>query len=336
MPAGRMYIGARGKLSSSNPKPKKTKKTDKGGLKKKEKDQVKSIITSRQEARYCPIWYNYDEHDPLTIGNYIQQTIGSGAVLPNTYNPAFGAATIAAFQTGAYLNSASTQLNVATAATGPAIHPLGGFGMTRGDNPVQINGQYAYMKSSYVTLKVTAEVLSGNGGTVNDGLSPLCFRLIHVRCKPTQSGVTPSLTTQLFVDLTNDKEGLESVMTVKELMDDYKVNTDVFTVQNDIKFKLANPVQPGYAGNSANQPLRQGSHPAAKHIKLWLNKPKKKLKFSPSDNGTTNDHEPLNYDFVDYIIILCTRGNTLMSNDYSNTQKYWKVAATGQTKYLDA
>lgn len=313
------------------------RKPVKKGLTNVEKKQVKSIVAKRKELKYSRYWYNYDNFDPVNYTTQQLPPIGSGIVLPNVYDPLNNTVTIAGLQTGSYLNSASAQLDAALTAAGqgPVMNVLGGYGMPQGDTSTTIDGNYAYFHSGKVTLQINSIVASGNSGTVNDSISPLCFRIIHVKAKQDAAGVTPSLSGDLFRDMINNNAGFMSEMTLRQLMTDYSINRDRFELKKDIKFKLSEPVQPGYAGNDANQPIRNLPYPTQKTCTLWLDKPKKKLRMNNLDNGSTNQFEPLNYDFVNYIFVLCCREQTT-NGEYSSTLKRWTLTTQGQTKYRDA
>lgn len=308
----------------------------KDGLSSEEKKEVKNIIANKKELRYTNYWINYDNFNPSLITPNQQPMLTAGALIPNVYDVNNGTASIIGLQTGAYLNSASAQLDTAfVSASQPTVmNPLGGYGMPNGTTANTIDGKYAYFHSGQVTLQINSIVASGNGGTVNDSVSPLCFRVLHVRAKPDAAGVTPSLSADLLRNLSNQNTGLMGSMTLRQLMTDFSVNRERFTVVHDKKFKLSEPVQPNYAGSSANQPIRNLPYPSQKTIKLWLDKPKKKLRFSEDDNGLTNAFEPLNYDFVNYIFVICCREQTT-NGEYSSTVKRWTLTTQGQTKYRD-
>lgn len=316
-------------------KPRRAK--SKVGLNTVEKKQVKKIVASRKELKYTNYWYNYDNYNPANYTATQLPMLTAGITLPNVYDVGNGTSTLIGLQTGAYLNSASTQLDAALTAAGQGnvMNALGGYGMPIGDTSTSRDGNYAYFHSGKVTLQINSIVASGNGGTVNDSISPLCFRIIHVRAKKDAAGITPSLSGDLFRDMVNNNQGFMSDMTLRQLMTDFSFNRDRFQVQKDIKFKLSEPVQPGYAGNSANQPIRNLPYPTQKTVTLWLDKPKKKLRFNTTDNSLTNQFEPLNYDFVSYIFVLCCREQTT-NGEYSSTVKRWTLTTQGQTKFRDA
>jgi len=331
------YQGGKYKHTAASKITAAVRRKKRAGLNKVEKKQVKNIIAKRKELKYSKYWLNYDNYNPANYTATQLPPLGSGVVLPNVYDPANNTVTIVGLQTGAYLNSASTQLDAALTAAGqgPVMNPLGGYGMPQGDDSTSIDGNNCYFHSGKVTLQINSIVASGNGGTVNDAVSPLCFRIIHVKAKQDAAGVTPSLSGDLFRDMINNNAGFMSDMTLRQLMTDYSINRDRFEVKNDIKFKLSEPVQPGFAGSSANQPLRNLPYPSQKICTLWLDKPKKKLRMNNTDNGLTNQFEPLNYDFVNYIFVLCCREQQT-NGEYSSTLKRWKLTTQGQTKYRDA
>lgn len=333
MPAGTLQNATKPKTRKIRIK----KKKQTGGLNKTEKKQVKSIIEKKKELLYTNYWYNYDNYNPANYTTFQLPPLGAGIILPNVYDPANNTVSMIGLQTGAYLNTASTQLDGALTAAGQGnvMNVLGGYGMPDSTGSSGIVGSYAYFNSGYVTLQINSIVASGNGGTVNDSLSPLCFRVIHVKAKQDAAGITPSLSGDLFRDMTNKNKGFMSDMTLRQLMTDFSINRERFVVCHDKKFKLSEPVQPNYAGASANQPIRNLPHPSQKTIQLWLDKPKKKLRFAADDNGLTNQFEPLNYDFVNYIFVLCCREQTT-NGEYSSTLKRWTLTTQGKTTFRDA
>ena len=305
------------------------------GLNTVEKKEVKKIIANRKEHKYCPSWIRYDYYDPSQYtANNLPAIIGSVA-LPNVWNAGINTTTIVGFQTGENLNSASNQLDaVLTAAgQGPCMNPLGGFAMQQGDSQTNIDGQYAYMHSSCISFHINALIASGNVGGIQPTISPLCFRLLHVKARKDPAGTTPSLTGQLFRDYVNANAGLMSDMTRNDVMQNYSLNRERFIVEHDIKFKLSQPTDPTYNANNPNAgvPMRNLGYPSEKHVKLWLDKPKKKLRFQE-----TAPFEPTNYDYVHYIFVLCSR-EQIPSNtsNYPQTGKCWAITAQGQTKFRD-
>lgn len=335
-----------GSTSTRTRKTQQRRKTNykKVGLNKVEKKEVKKIIGARKELKYCPAWFSYDDY--AATGGFIQRRIPSSAVLDGIYDSANNACVCVGLQTGNYLNSASQAINTQYPFL---MYPMGGFGMERGDTNTTIDGDYAYLNSSMIDIQVALSV-NENQNSVNPISTPLEFRLIHVKAKKDQAGVTPSPLTELFVDLTNEKEGLDMSGSVNEIMRRFPINSNRFIKVKDFKFKLQNPIKPTtlqtipaggtsaqLSDSTASQPP---AHPSTKDIKLWLDKPKKKLRFANTDNGLNNYFEPVNYDFVHYVFLIATRDTYY--NSYSGATggasqdaSGWTVSATGRTTYRD-
>jgi len=330
-----MYIGARGKLSATKPK-KTNKPQSKKGLNVAEKKQVKRIISNNKELKYTPSWINYDHFDPANYSTTKLPPILGSIILPNVYDSANQVVSIVGLQTGQYLNSVSQQLdaNLTAAGQGPCMYPLGGYGMQRGDTGTTIDGNEVYYNSGKLNIQINSVVTGSNLGAVNDTVNPLCFRILHLKCKKDPAGVSPSVAGDLFRDMQNNNAGLMSFMTQRNVFGDYRVNKQRFTVLKDIKFKLCEPVQPSYAGTVANQTTQNLPHPTQKNITLYFDKPKKKLRMETVDNGVNNAYEPLNYDFVNYVFVLCCR-EQINSADYSATGKRWTITTQGQTTFRD-
>jgi hypothetical protein len=237
------------------------------------------------------------------------------------------------------------------------VAPLGGYGMTQGTDSVNIIGDYAYLQSSKVDLQITAAPWNTNQGDIySAGMSGLQFRVIHVSAKPIQTGVSPSYVKSLFWDRVHNKVGLDMTGTVKEIMEDFHLNTEQFTIHKDIKFRLTQPQHPagldtqiiqqndqptatyqvfsnqGFQGAATNP-----TYPCAKNITLWMPKTKKKVRFAEDDNLTTNAYEPSNFNFVSLILILCARTcqqQTIPANN--SVSRAWTCKAAGETRYRDA
>lgn len=302
------------------------------GLNKVEKKEVKKIIGNRKESKYCPNWFAYDDY--AATGGYIQGTIQPDSYLDGIYDANNDrAVSCVGFQTGNYLNAASNAVNVSLPGT--CMYPLGGYSMLRGDGNTEIDGDFAYIQSAFITLQINALPASGNANVVEDTTTPLEFRVIMVKAKKVATGTTPSLNASLFLDMTNDNDGLTMSGSVKEAMTDYRINNVQFEKLRDFKFQLTQPVQPSYNGTVANQPTLQTALPCQKNLKLWLPSPKKKVRFSSTSVVDVNNHEPLNYDATVYTIILCSRrsGGAM---GYSNTDRAWRVKATGMSKFREA
>lgn len=315
------------------------------GLNKVEKTQVKTIIAKRKELKFCPHWFSYDDYS--ATGGFIQRRIPGVSVLDGIYNNSNNAVTCVGLQTGNYLNSASAAINAQFGAF--TMYPMGGYGMERGDSAQKIDGDYAYLNSAKIDIQVACNVLE-NQATINNVSTPLEFRLIHVKAKKDQAGVTPSPLTELFLDETNIKEGLMMTGSVNEIMRLYPVNKNRFIKVKDFKFKLQNPIKPTalqtlptatpsaqLADSTCSMPP---SHPSTKDITLWLDKPKKKLRFSQGDDGTHNYYEPVNYDFIHYVFIIASRDtfyNSFLTNDNGTSQDStgWTVSAHGKSTFRD-
>ena len=339
MPAGKIYNATSRPttivVQKAKPKRKKAKK--KKGLNEVERQQVKKIISNRKESKYCPNWYQYDDFE--NTGDYIQPAITATGTLPGIYNAGNLACSVVGLQMGEYLTTASTEVNTLLGAG--TISKLGGIGMERGDSSTTIDGDYAYMKSCKLQLRITANSL-GEQGYEDCQCLPLEFRLIQVRPKAnTPSGTTPSLVSSLFVDNTNAPEGLGASGSVTEIMCNWRLNRNQYEVVKDIKFQLQNVMQPSIptqGGPSISQTLPPGqSFPNTKDIELWMNNPKKKLRFNQNDSGTSY-FEPTNYQFQEYVIILAARRYINQGAPVFKplSTKFWQVRVNGMTKYIDA
>lgn len=325
-----------GSTTTRKPRAPRRRAASKKGLTKVEKKQVKAIIATKKEFKYSPRFINYDFYDPALYDDFQKPYRVGATTLPNVYSATNNTATIVGFQMGEYANTASSQLDAALVAAGqPAcMNQLGGIGMENGIDQTNIIGDYALLHSSKVNFQINTIPASGNADNVKDSVSPMIFRIIHVSCKQDQAGITPSLSGDLFRDMTNENRGLMSDMTLNQLMTDYNLNRERFHVHKDFKFKLSEPVEPDYGGNSANQNVLNLPYPTQKNFSLWMPKPKKKLRFSDTDNGLTNAYEWLNADFVSYVFVICCREQQT-SGDYSSTLKRWTCTTQGQTKYRD-
>jgi len=306
-------------------------------LSKTEKKEVKTIIASRKELKYCPDIITYDHYDPADYSTTQLPPILANIALPNVYDAANNVVTIVGLQTGHYLNSVSNQLdsNLTAAGQGPCMYPLGSFGMLRGDTSTTIDGNEVYFNSGKINLQINAVNAEGNGDRVNDAVGPLCFRVLHVKSKKDAAGTAPSVSGDLFRNMVNNNAGFMSDMTQRNLFHDYGINRQRFQVLADKKFKLTQPVQPGYAGTSANQPQRNFPHAAQKNLTLYLDKPKKKLRMNGGDDGVNNYYEPLNYDYIHYVFVLCCR-EQINSSQFSDTGKCWTLTTQQQVSYREA
>jgi len=339
MPGQRRYAGPlqRGKKSAKVPakRPRKRLRLVKSlGLNSVEKKQVKNIITARKEPKYCPAWINYDHYDPALYNDFQQAPIQPSTILPNVYNVANGVCSIVGFQTGKYLNSSAAQLdaNLVAAGQNPCMYPLGGFSMQRGDSSTQIDGNEVFFNNGKINLQITTVV--NVASSVDPMVNPLCYRILHVKARKDAAGVTPSISGQLFRDMTNDNAGFMSDMTQRQLFHDYSINRQRFTVLADKRFKLIQNLAPSL-GTNVNQPCPNYPYPSQKNITLYLDKPKKKLRISESDNGQNNSFEPTNYDYVHYVFVMCCR-EQVNSGSFSQTGKAWTITTQGQSSFIEA
>jgi len=307
----------------------------KSGLNKVEKKQVKTIIASRKELKYCPNWKNYDHYDPANYSDTQLAPIQPSTILPNVYSVANGVTSIVGFQTGNYLNVVSQQLdtNLVAAGQNPCMYPLGGFGMERGDTSTTIDGNEVYFNAGKLNLQINTVV--NQASSPNPMINPLCYRVIHVKAKKDAAGVTPNVSGQLFRDMTNDNIGFMSDMTQRQLFHDFNFNRQRWTVMADKRFKLSQPLSPSFTAPSVNQPVRNLPHPTQKNLTLYFDKPKKKLRMGEVDNGTSNYFEPTNYDYIHYVFVICCR-EQVNSADYSQTGKAWTITTQGQTTFREA
>ncbi len=308
------------------------------GLNKIEKKQVKNIVANRKESKYCPNWFQYDDFE--TTGGFIQPAISSSGTLPGIFNAGNLACSVVGLQMGNYLTSASAEVNTLLGAG--TVVPLGGIGMERGDLATNIDGDYAYLQSSKLQLRISARVL-GEQGYEDTQCLPLEFRLIQIRPKAnTPSGTTPSLVSSLFVDNHNVAEGLGASGTVTEVMQNWRLNRNQFEVVKDMHFQLSNVMQPSIptqGGPSISQTMPQiTAYPNTKDIELWMNNPKKRLRFANNDNGSTSYYEPTNYQYQEYVIILCARKYINQAGPVFKplSTKFWEVRTNGMTKYRDS
>jgi hypothetical protein len=306
-------------------------------LSKTEKKEVKTIIASRKELKYCPDIITYDHYDPANYTPTQLPPILASISLPNIFDSANGITTIVGLQTGHYLNSVSNQLdnNLTAAGQGPCMYPLGMFGMLRGDLSTQIDGNEVFFNSGKINLQINAVNAESNAGQVNDAVGPLCFRVLHVKSKKDAAGTAPSVSGDLFRNMVNDNAGLMSDMSLRNLFNDYGINRQRFEVLADKRFKLIQPVQPAYAGTSANQPSRNFPHASQKNLTLYCKMPKKKLRMNGGDDGVNNYFEPLNADFIHYVFVLCCR-EQVNSSQFSNTGKCWTLTTQQQSSFREA
>ncbi len=319
------------------------KSASKKGLNKVEKAQVKEIVKTKKEILYCDKWFRYD--DAADYADYLQKPLIGSTAIQNIYNGTYQAASGLILQGGEYLNDTSTDVN---AQFNNMVYPMGGLGMERGTAIQDIVGNFSYMNSRKVNLQINAVPFNDNGQAANKFYRPLQFRIMHVTIKSAHLNL-PNMVTDLFIDQNGTRIGLQQIGSVKDLMYDWKVNPDQFTVHKDFKIKLqqtpVSPISPMSLQQSTpllGQVFDNGPrHPSQYNCSFWLERPKKKLRFAVTDNGVDNAFEPLNANLQDYIIVLCTRYETCGNPDAMNgvgpqTADQWQLRMSGVTKYREA
>lgn len=313
------------------------------GLNKVEKKQVKAIVKAKKETLFCDKWYRYD--DAADYGDFLQKPIVGGPTLLPIYNGSAQAATGVILQAGHYLNDTSTIVNQQYSNM---VYPLGGLGMERGVDNDDITGNFAYMNSRQIHLQINAVPFPDDAtDKLNKYYRPLQFRVLHITMKASHLNL-PNMLNALFIDQMGNRIGLDESGSVKDLMYDWKINTDQFTVRKDFKIKLqqtpVNPATLQVSGGppTAGQVFDQGPrHPSQYNCSFWLDRPKKKLRFATTDNGTNNNYEPLNANLQDYVLVFCTRYETCgnpgaLNNVGVQTADQWQVRVSGTTKYREA
>ena len=227
------------------------------------------------------------------------------------------------------------------------VHTMGGLGMKRGDTANDITANYAYMNSRKVNLQINAVPFIDNGNQANKFYRPLEFRILHLTIKSARLN-PPNMLTALFIDQMGNRVGLQETGSTKDLMRDWEINREQFSVHKDFKIKLqqtpSNPVSTTALQQSTpllGQVFDQGPrHPSQYNCSFWLERPKKKLRFAVNDDGATNSFEPVNANLQDYIIIFCTRYETCGNPDAMNgvgpqTADQWQVRMSGITKFRE-
>ena len=324
------------------------------GLTKVERKQVKGIVKSRKETKYSDGWIRYDDFENIT--DYFKPPIAGQAVLPGVFDATQSPVTSVVLQMGYYKSGTSDELN---AIQPNWAYPLGGLEMSQGTDIQQIVGEHCFMQSCKLQLRINANAASFESvdAVAKQMMLPLEFRVLHLRGKNNVS-TEHSLLKNCFLDNIGDREGLGGTMSVKEVMRDIRVNTNQFDLVKEYKFRLSQPIDPTgisslgvdlngagatYFPNAMLNPIR-AAYPNHHDLDIWMNRPKKKLRFSPSDTGV-NNHEPTNYAFdSEFIVILCARDGTYGSAvatpqpnpDSVSTAKNWNVRVNGMTKYRDA
>ncbi|AXH76787.1 MAG: putative capsid protein [Cressdnaviricota sp.] len=322
----------------------------KRGLNKTEKKETRAIakrvIQTRKETKFCPTVYTYDDFTNPTALDLPALGVGvnTAPVLSNIYNGTNQACTLIGLQGGYYFNETSNDL---VNQFPNAVLPLGGLGMERGDTSTTMDGNYAYMQSRKLSLQINAtpsREVDANKLPIYQ--APLTFRLLHVTMKH-NANVEPSLLRGLFVDHTGTKTGFASDGTVKDILYDWQINREQWTVHKDIKFKLQQIVAGAQAVLQNSAPVQDTrvyqavgqntpAYPQQKNISLWLTNTKKKLRFNTINNGTDNNFEMLNFNGQDYIFLITCRET--VPNNLVGQQVADQVSVRAQmcAKYRDA
>lgn len=330
-------------------RPKSAPSKTRGGLNKTEKKETKEIakkaVNAGKESIYCKWWFDYDTHSVITPT--AQPLVSATAILPNIVDPAQGAATCVVFQTGQYKTKNSDTLN--TNMGGQCAFPIGGmkYQPTFLDSEHGIQGDYAHFQSGQISLAVYADLVNSSSSDIyNSTFLPLDFRVIHFKIKGKYLQDTGTIYNHLFRDSTNDDVGLSMVGSVKTLKQDVRINSEAVKVLNDISFKLQQPCRPNlsdggqeWVATATGGPASRPAYPSSKFLKLWTENPKKKIRFSDSNDGVTNDYEPLNWNFNEYVLIMCVRDQTFVgssgSGNASDTYRMWRAGCSGMTKIRD-
>ena len=340
--AGKTSKNYRSKSKNKTQK-RKSKYVKKVGLNKVEKKQVKEIVKSKKETLYSDKWYRYD--DAPDYADFLQKPLIGSSTISTIYNGAYQAATGLILQGGHYLNETSKTVNQQYSNM---VYPMGGLGMERGVDNDDITGNYAYMNSRQINLQINAVPFqSAQTDKLNKYYRPLQFRVLHISMKAAHLNL-PDMLKSLFIDQLGNRVGLDETGSVKDLMYDWKINTDQFTVHKDFKIKLQQtPVYPATeqiagAAVTSGQAFDQGpKHPSQYNCSFWLERPKKKLRFATTNNGSNNYFEPVNANLQDYVLVFCTRYETCGNPDVMNsvgvqTANEWQVRVSGTTKYREA
>lgn len=332
-----------------------TKKPKKRGLKNVEKRQVKKIIDNRRETKYGT-FFQFDirnAHPANPDGSILSgDPLGNTGSVPGTQGA--NALCCQVLQTGAYLTPSCTGVNTAFATSG-SVEPctcIGGYsmpGQAGGFSEIQsLDGYYAHAQSQRVDFIISMNTLV-NEAQLDRTYFPTEFRVLVVRAKPHAESQTSSLGSALFLNNQGGKLGLTSGSAVAglispyQIMNNLKVNPGQWTKTNEWKFTLINPSEPDLEINLGTSPdnnvlnqfqLQRGTaHAHEKKISFYLDKPKKKLKFSTRNDVNLNNYEPVNYDFNNYIVILASQGN--VSQNGGGTANGWSVMTGGCSKFKD-
>lgn len=302
------------------------------GLNKVEKRQVKKAIKQYGETKYGR-FFSYDTRTIYTSVDL--EALTQPAAMPGIQNPGAPAASCYVLQTGQYLSPSATALN---AVMPNCVNVMGGYQMLMGDTNRNIDGNYAYAQSQKISIRVAMKTIR-NQSNLEQNYLPTHFRILYVRPKQHSEVQTSGLAGGVFLNQFGAKTGLASAnLCTKFVEHDAIINPGQFTKMKEISFKLVPPQQPPGQYAATNPPLaiaQQATtpYPYERQVDIWLDRPKKKLKFSDSTAVNINDHEPMNYDFTNYIIIIATTGTPAQNGALSSDG--WTLQASGTSKFRD-
>jgi len=326
-----------GRFAKKDTKKKSTRRktTLSKGQKKETRDIAKKEVSRGKEKRYGS-FFIYDNLATYIVPATNKTLIDSNGIsnIPGVFN---GCASMCGFQTGYYANTATTELNntfIAGGATVPVMYPIGGYSMPNGSSSTEIDGEYAHDYQKMLNLRITMEVLTNNNEQI-DCATPTSFRVLVVRAGTKQAGLTPSLVNSLFVDDINERAGIGgTACSAKQIMSDWDINKNQFHKVKEYKFTLQNPSDPNTGGTNTLIPApgHLKAYPTERDLKIKLPVPKKKLRFAELDDGVSNNKEPVNYDFVTYVLIMASHDN--IANP-TRTSRYWSVRASGKSVFKD-
>lgn len=324
----------KGSSASSIQRAFRKKKEKRSGLNKLEKEQTKDIIKRGKETIYGR-FFTYDVRTTYTAND--QQALTAPQNLPGVQNPADGAASCYVLQTGDNLSPASLSLNT-TAGMAGCANAMGGYSILQGDTARTMSGNYIYSQSHKLSIKIAMKTIR-NQNTIESNYLPTRFRVLYVRAKPHSEVQTASLQGGLFLSEYGQKQGLATPnLTCKFVGKDAIINPGQWTLHKEFNFKLVPYIQPPgiWTDDQDKVRLTQQSttpYPNEKQLDIWLDHPKKKLKMHDGETVGLNNHEPMNYDFNNYIVIIATTGNPTQNGSLSSSA--WTLQASGTSKFKE-
>ena len=313
---------------------KKKNPTQVGGLTRKEQKQSRAIakktISDKKERKYSDffIYDNLASYNPPLTNKMLVKNNGIREV-PDVYD---SGTAFTGFQTGYYLNDASNELNTAFGAQ--VMYPLGGYSMPQGTTAETIDGEYGYDCTKILNLRIAMQYLDSSNEQI-DATYPTSFRVLVVKAGAKQAGQTPSLEESLFVDDKNERCGIGGQQcSAKQIMHDWKVNKNQFHKIKEYNFILQNNVDPNPSSSTTDTPLTGNTtgYKNYKDLRILLPIPKKKLRFSITNVTDENAYEPVNYDFVHYILILASHS---IDPNPNRVCKNWSARISGQSSFKD-